>query len=109
MNIAARIAALAGANEILLTAGMIPAAEEAGAELISTGKHSLQGIDEPVALVRIERGGETVDRDPVCGMVVGDDAVARLRHDDVMYAFCSPTCLRKFLEDPPRYASVTRG
>jgi len=37
-------------------------------------------------------------------MAVGDDAVARLKHNGESYAFCSADCLRRFLEDPDRYA-----
>jgi YHS domain-containing protein len=39
-------------------------------------------------------------------MAVGEDAVARLRFEDVTYPFCSPACLRRFLEDPVKYATA---
>lgn len=107
VNIAARIAAMAAAHEVLMTDSVAGIAEQAGVKVVSTGRHELQGVDEPVELWRVDRG-TTIQprRDPVCGMAVGDDAVARLRFDDVDYAFCSPVCLRKFLEDPQRYASA---
>lgn len=107
VNVAARISAIAGAHEILLTEPVRAAAAEAGLNAVSTGAHEMQGVDEPIALWRIERRiAQQPERDPVCGMTVGADAVARLRYDDVTYAFCSPACLRRFLEDPSRHTTV---
>ncbi len=106
VNLAARIAALANANEILLTETVAEAAEEVGVVVASTGNHDLAGFERTVELFRVARSNEVAERDPVCGMAVGDTAVATLSHEGVTYAFCSPTCLRKFLEDPGRYSSV---
>jgi class 3 adenylate cyclase/YHS domain-containing protein/DNA-binding transcriptional MerR regulator len=109
VNIAARIAAMASAHEILLTESVADAAESVGVKVASTGKHELAGVDEPIELWRVDRKTALQpQRDPVCGMAVSTDAVARLRYEDVEYAFCSPVCLRKFLEDPERYVSVSR-
>ncbi len=108
VNVAARIAAVAGANEILVTESVTAAAEEAGVGLVGAGKHELAGVSQPIEVWRVDRRASlhTPERDPVCGMAVGDNAVAHLRYDDITYSFCSPACLRKFLEDPTRY-SVT--
>ena len=106
VNVAARIAAIAEANEIVITAPVAEGAESAGVTLVRLGKRELSGLDQPIELWRVDRRATLQpERDPVCGMAVGEDAVARLRYDDVTYPFCSPLCLRKFLEDPERYAS----
>ncbi|MEX0874400.1 MAG: adenylate/guanylate cyclase domain-containing protein [Actinomycetota bacterium] len=111
VNLAARIAAMASANEILLTEPLAHAAADAGVQVAFAGEHVIPGLEEPVKLWRVERlwGEHEPDRDPVCGMAVGEDAAARLRHNGVIYAFCSPTCLRRFLEDPDRYVEQDRS
>lgn len=108
VNLAARIAAIAKANEILVTRPVAEAAEDAGFTLASTGEHRIAGIDGEVELWRvvIPRTDRTLDRDPVCGMAVGEDAVARFVWGSVEYAFCSQDCLRRFLDDPDRYAGA---
>jgi adenylate cyclase len=107
VNLASRIAAMASAHEILITEPVADAADAAGAKVVSAGRHELAGIDEPLQLWRVDRRTTLQpERDPVCGMAVSSDAVARLRYEDTDYAFCSPACLRKFLEDPDRYAAA---
>lgn len=106
VNIAARIAALAGANEIYVTRDVADGVGDVAA-LTSAGRFELAGVESPVELWRVERrSGHEPERDPVCGMPVGDDPAARLRYQDLTYAFCSPACLRLFLEDPRRYAVI---
>lgn len=111
VNLAARIAAMAAPNEMLITEPVAHAAADVGISVEWAGPRELQGIDEPVPLWRIERtwAHAEPDRDPVCGMAVGDEAAARLRHDGESYVFCSADCLRRFLEDPDRYANVDRA
>ncbi len=105
VNLAARIAAMATPNEILVTEPVAHAAADVGVSVEWIGTREVQGIDEPVGLWRIERtwAHAEPERDPVCGIAVGDGAVARLRHDGRTYSFCSADCLRRFLEDPDRY------
>jgi class 3 adenylate cyclase len=108
VNIASRIAAAASANEILVTQGVAEAVVDGGVQLARAGSYELAGLETSVDLWRVERRGKPErERDPVCGMAVGDDAAARLRHEDTLYSFCSPACLRRFLEDPQRYAAPT--
>jgi class 3 adenylate cyclase len=111
VNIAARIAALAGANEILVTEPIAEAAVESGVTITPAGEHELAGIEGPVFLWRLEsRAHASPERDPVCGMAVESNAVARLVHQGVEYSFCSEDCLRRFLEDPDKYLqSADRG
>jgi class 3 adenylate cyclase len=107
VNIAARIAALAGANEILVTEAVAEAAVESGVTITPAGEHELLGIEGPVFMWRLERRAfEAPERDPVCGMAIGANPVARLVHRGIEYAFCSQDCLRRFLEDPDRYVGT---
>jgi class 3 adenylate cyclase len=108
VNLAAKITALADANEILVTEPVAVSAAEAGVTIVPAGERELAGIEGAVPLWRLERRAWlTPERDPVCGMTVGADATARLLHKGVEYAFCSHDCLRRFLEDPDRYVQTT--
>jgi Cu+-exporting ATPase len=42
-------------------------------------------------------------RDPVCGMMVPEDAPLRHVHEGKTYVFCNPSCLQRFQENPSRY------
>src|SRR4051812_17419278 len=42
-------------------------------------------------------------RDPVCGMMVPEDAPLRHVHEGKPYVFCNPTCLQRFKENPAKY------
>jgi YHS domain-containing protein len=108
VNVAARAAAHANANEILVTSSVAERVDDDEVKLVTAGRYELAGVETPVELWRVDRRSVlSPERDPVCGMAVGDDAVARLRYDDVTYAFCSPACLRRFLEEPERYTAST--
>lgn len=107
VNLAAKITALAEANEILVTEPVAEAAAEAGVSIAPAGEHQLAGIEGPIWLWRVEgRARRVPERDPVCGMAVGPGAAARLLHRGVEYVFCSQDCLRRFLEDPDRYVQT---
>ena len=106
VNIAARIAAAAMPNQIVLTDPVAKAAEAAGLSVASAGVRELRGIEEPLALFRVLRRREVPTRDPVCGMKVLSDAAARLTWGGVEYVFCSEDCLRRFVAEPGRYAAA---
>jgi class 3 adenylate cyclase len=104
VNLASRIAAVANAHETLMTEPVAARAIEEGIAVSAVGARTLAGVDEPVELWRLERDdGDASVRDPVCGMAVGDDAAAHLVYGGLDYSFCSPECLRRFIEDPGRY------
>lgn len=112
VNVASRISEVARAHEILMTEAVATAAEAAGLGVEHAGERRLAGVEEPVPTWRVARVGERAtqrERDPVCGMAVGEDAVAHLSHGGYEYAFCSHACLRKFLDDPARYAAPAGG
>jgi class 3 adenylate cyclase len=106
VNLAARVAAMATANEILLTKDVAQHAIDADLPVEPAGERTIRGVTEPVQLFRVARTGSRAtrrQRDPVCGMLVGADAAARLLHGGFEFVFCSEDCLRRFLEQPSRY------
>lgn len=108
VNLASRILALAGPNEIIVTRPVAAAANESDILVEPLGDVGIRGLVEPVALYRVVRTGRRAtrrERDPVCGMIVGTDAVGRLVMGGFEFAFCSEECLRRFLEHPARFTS----
>lgn len=106
VNIASRIAAAAMPNQIVVTEPVAKAAEAAGLSVASAGIRELRGIEDPLPLFRVLQRREVATRDPVCGMRVLADAAARLTWGGVEYVFCSEDCLKRFVEDPSRYAAA---
>jgi adenylate cyclase len=110
VNLAARVAAVAAGGEVLLTdAVRAPARELDGVEFQSRGHHRMRNVPVPVPLfvaVPAERRAAAHDVDPVCRMLVAEGREAgTLRHDDVLYRFCSLDCVRRFLADPEAYTT----
>lgn len=108
VNLAARIASAATARQILVTEPVARAAEAAGIAAEELGVRMMRGISDAVALFRVVRTLEqSGSHDPVCGMLVTERAAAgRLTREGIEYAFCSEECLRRFLDDPARYAGA---
>ncbi len=106
VNIASRIAAAAMPNQIVLTEPVAKAAEAAGLSVASAGVRELRGVKEPLGLFLVVRQREIPTMDPVCGMKVLSDAAARLTWAGVEYVFCSEDCLKRFVEEPGRYAAA---
>jgi len=105
VNIASRVTSMAMPNTILMTEPVAVAAREQGMEVEEVGLRRVRGVEDPLVIYRAAAKPVT-DHDPVCGMIVSSDAVARLTHDGRQFAFCSEDCLRKFLEDPDRYTAA---
>jgi adenylate cyclase len=110
VNLAARISAIAGGDEVILSDATRQAAGAVdGVTLRERGRQTLRNVGEPVLLFQAERlGRRTVvglPIDPVCRMAVDpQDASGSLRHAGVRYYFCSLECAQKFAGDPERYA-----
>jgi class 3 adenylate cyclase len=109
INVAARVSALAGGGEVLVTgqmAGLAPDLE--GVLYESRGRQVLRNVAEPVeifAVVRVDENADQLAIDPVCQMAVDPDhAVGRLLVDEKAYHFCSLTCAAAFAQHPERYA-----
>ena len=111
VNLAARISALAGCDEVLLSdATCTQAGTLDGIVLRERGRRSLRNIAEPVLLFEVvhdtERSTSGLPVDPVCRMAVDpDNAAGSLRHEGVTYHFCSMLCVQSFAEHPDRYTS----
>ena len=109
INVAARVSALAGGGEVLVTgptAALAPDLE--GVLYESRGRQVLRNVAEPVEIFAVVRVDENTDRlpvDPVCRMAVDPEhAVGRLLVDDKAHYFCSLTCAAAFAQHPERYA-----
>lgn len=104
VNVAARVTAMAMPGTVLLTEPVAEAARTAGLATEELGVRRAKGVEQPLVLHRLVRPAAPGVADPVCGTVVGPEAAASLRHEGAELAFCSSDCLRRFLEDPDRYA-----
>ena len=109
VNIAARVSALAGAGEVLVTQAVVRAAGDlASIRFLERGRRALKGIDEPMLLylasAESEETAEGLPIDPVCRMAVDPDrAAGTLVHEGRRYHLCSLQCARRFAEDPGRF------
>lgn len=108
VNLAARVSAAAGGNEVWLTEATRQAAGELeGVELHHRGQQRFKNVSEPVSIYQAARQGqEAADLpiDPVCRMAVDpEQAPGRFLHDGTEYYFCSLECARAFTADPERF------
>lgn len=113
VNMAARVASHAGADQILCTKAVV---EQCGdlenAMFWGAGIGHFKHIAEPVLLYQIVIG-EVVDAatriDPVCRMCLREDtAPARLPFGTQTFYFCSFDCAKTFAEHPEYYVSGNR-
>jgi adenylate cyclase len=108
VNLAARVAGLAGGGEVLVTRPVLEAAGEIeGVTFESRGESLVRNVSAPIAVfaaLRDDRSADERHLDPVCRMVVAEGREAgRLRHDETEYRFCSQECIRRFLDAPDAY------
>jgi adenylate cyclase len=109
VNVAARVAALAAAGEVLLTEATATAAGQLpGVELRKHGVHELRNVARPVTVLRAvaegASGASEMDLDPVCRMIVDPgQAAGVLEHRGRSYRFCSLECAASFAREPDRY------
>ena len=106
VNIAARVAELARAGEVLLSGTTREAAEAElhGIVLDFRGRERLRHVAQPVELyaVRLQAVGLAVD--PVCHMAVEPARAAAVReHAGAWLYFCSDECAVAFDQEPQRY------
>ena len=111
VNLAARISAVAGCDEVLVSeATLRQAGTVDGITIRERGRRSLRNVAEPVllfeVLVETERSTRGLPIDPVCRMAVDPkNAAGSLQHSGVTYYFCSLPCVHSFAEQPDRYTS----
>jgi class 3 adenylate cyclase/YHS domain-containing protein len=108
VNLAARVAGLAGGGEVLVTRAVLEAAGELeGVTFESRGENVVRNVTAPIAVfaaLHEERTGHERHLDPVCRMVVAEGREAgRFRHHETEYRFCSQECIRRFLDAPDAY------
>jgi class 3 adenylate cyclase/YHS domain-containing protein len=106
LNVAARVAAHAGAGQILCT-GHVAAAVRGISDIrcVAVGPVRFKNVSEPVEIFEIvsEECGRGV-LDPVCHMrVEAATAPARLPFNGTTYYFCSFACAEAFTKKPPAY------
>jgi len=109
VNLAARVAAEAGAHEVLVTQAVHDhAAGLDDVELVPAGGRRLKGIPESVELyaARVTAGRAAKQTDPVCHMqLTAAEVAARVTIDTDEHVFCSTDCLQLFVAAPEQYTS----
>jgi len=114
VNLAARVAAMAAASEVLVTAAVRDNTRDlAGVEFESRGEQRIRNVTLPVALfaaVPDDRTSEARHVDPVCRMLIAEGRESgSLRHAGTLYRFCSLECAGLFIRDPQAYAGRDRA
>ncbi len=111
VNVAARVAAIAAAGEVVLTeATYESAAELEGLGFERLGARALKNVGAPVVLLRAFREGDRradVIVDPVCRMAMPDQEwVGSLCFGGRVFHFCSIECAAAFSANPSQYADA---
>lgn len=112
VNVAARVADLARAGEVLLTARTRAAVGDAvlPGQLRPRGHQRLKNVSDRVevlALVPEDADQRSLPVDPVCRMSVEPTlAAARVTHRGTEYYLCSPGCAVAFRSTPDRYTAL---
>jgi class 3 adenylate cyclase len=107
VNVASRVADVAGAGEVLCTEATREAIGPA-APVRERGRRTFKNLRAPVTLYELVLTRDAqpgLPIDPVCRMAIDPARAAeRRRLDGVEYLFCSPPCALAFDEDPAAYA-----
>ena len=113
VNVAARVAAIAEAGEVLLTAETQTAAGDAvpAGQLRSRGPRRLKNVARPVDLVALEVTSDgPLPLDPVCQMAVDPrESAHQVSHRGTTYHFCSDACQSAFDAAPESYVGTGAG
>lgn len=110
VNVAARVADLARAGEILMTAATREAAGSAvrPEQLGARGRYELKHVRDPVDLYVLQPkagAARQLPIDPVCHMTIDPDGCDhRSVYRGIEYHFCSPACADAFNQAPRSYA-----
>lgn len=111
VNVAARITALAGAAQAVVTDTVRQACVQRGLSLDPLGVKELRNIATPIEVYAMGLAAARYPTDPVCRVRVDPAAAAsHLRHAGHDWWFCSPQCAQRFAAAPTQYAKAkTRG
>ena len=104
VNVAARVTALAGAGQAVVTDRVRQACAELGLAADPFGAKTLRNIATPVEVYAVALAAARYPSDPVCRVRVDPGTAARhLRHGDRDWWFCSPECAQRFAAAPAQY------
>ncbi|MFH5210128.1 adenylate/guanylate cyclase domain-containing protein [Antrihabitans sp. NCIMB 15449] len=107
VNLAARVAAAAATDQILLTAPVATAARAEGLRVIDLGPRAFRNVSDPVPVYALGIDCLCGTIDPVCRMRVDPLGAPSLTHGERRFWFCSTSCTEQFTAEPDRYlASV---
>ena len=107
VNVAARVADLAQAGEVMLTEAAWVAAGKA-VEVRNRGRVSLKNVFEPVQVHALVMDDDLPEQalsvDPVCHMALDQEQAAEcISHEGQTYFFCSPECAAAFRDNRAVY------
>ena len=108
INVAARVADVAEAGEVVLTKAALDAAGHA-TNVRSRGRRQLKNVGEPIELFALVLDEhlpvQPLAIDPVCRMAVNPEHAAEwTTYRGTVYAFCSNECASTFSANPAKYA-----
>lgn len=110
VNLASRLASDAKRHQVLVTGEVRRKAKALpGVEFVHLGKRKLKGLRREVEVFDVrpqDRKDRQIEIDPVCGIELAPaEVAARLAQEGRDFAFCSGSCLRKFVVEPEKYTS----
>lgn len=104
VNVAARVTALAGAGQAVLTEPVRQGCLELRLPADALGARELRNIVKPVQVYSLALATARNPTDPVCGVAVDPQSAAgQVRHADRDWWFCSRDCAQRFAATPARY------
>lgn len=107
VNVAARVTALAGAGQALVTEQVRQVCAQLGIVADPLGARKFRNIETPVEVYAVPLAAARNPTDPVCRVSVNPgNAATYLRHADRDWWFCSPDCARRFAAAPAQYTGV---
>ncbi len=108
VNVAARLAAIAGPGQTLGTRAVAAAAQNAAISVTNLGPIRLRNVTEPVCVyaVGLDSDCHCGQVDPVCRMRLPSTAAATRTHKGNEYRFCSQICEQRFATRPELFADV---
>lgn len=114
VNVAARVLAVAGAGDVVLTEATYRLARDLeDVDFDRLGARSFKNVSADVLLFRARRRGAYRGRrdiDPVCRMTIArGDEIGTLAYEGTVFHFCSLACAQRFSAEPKRYAQAGSG
>ncbi|MHC9291960.1 YHS domain-containing protein [Mycolicibacterium poriferae] len=105
VNVAARLTALAGAGQAVVSEKVRRAYAQRGLSLEPLGVKQLRNIATPIEVYAVGLAAARYPTDPVCRVRVDPaTAASSLRHAGHDWWFCSPQCAQRFAAAPTQYA-----